>query len=122
MNRLLVLDSAAARERAATLMLSAPYGSTMELRPPGARTREQNARMWMLLTSLSRQLSWQGQTYSPEDWKDFFVLRLGLVRWMPDENGGLVPVGFSTSRLSAEQHRQLTQLIEEFAARQEILL
>jgi hypothetical protein len=73
--------------------------------------------MWAMLDDISKQLEWHGVRMPPEDWKDFMVHALKRARWVPDENGGMVPVGMSTSRLRASEMSDLLALIEEFGAR-----
>jgi hypothetical protein len=104
------------RERAAMLCFQAEPFSVLELRDP-ARSQKQNANLWRMLTQVSKQLVWHGQRYSPEAWKDWFMHRVFGAVWMPDENGGMIPVGRSTSALKVDEHRKLTDLIEAFAAR-----
>ncbi len=41
---------------------------------------------------------------------------------MPFEEGGMIPIGRSTSTLTMDEHSELTALIEAFAARQGVVL
>jgi hypothetical protein len=116
-----MLNGPKEREQAATWVFQAKPGSRFELRDP-SRSREQNARLWVLLTQIAKQLEWFGKHYSAEAWHDYFMHQYRGVVWMPDELGGMVPVGRSTSELSAQEHRELTQLIESFAGRWGIAL
>lgn len=59
-------------------------------------------------------------TTTPEAWKDYFMHMYQGAVWMPHEDGGMVPVGRSTSRLSKVEHSELTALIEAFAARHNV--
>jgi hypothetical protein len=94
----------------------APLGMIVEFRE-SKRTTEQNAKLWPMLTDVSLQLTWHGQTYPPEDWKDFFMHQLRGGRWMPAEEGGLVPVGFRTSELTKAEFSDLIEVIYAFGAR-----
>jgi hypothetical protein len=116
-----MLNGPKEREQAATWVFQAKPGSRFELRDP-SRSREQNARLWVMLTTIAKQLDWFGKRYSPEAWHDYFMNQYRGVVWMPDELGGMVPVGRSTSELTVKEHHELTQLIEAFAARQGIAL
>lgn len=105
------------RERAATLCFKAEPMTVVELREP-ARSREANARMWAMLTRISKELNWHGQKYPPEAWRDWFMHYHVGESWMPAEDGqGMVPVGRSTAPLKVDQHRALCQRIQDFAAR-----
>lgn len=94
----------------------APSGMRVEFKE-AKRTQDQNALMWALLTDVARQLTWHGQTYSPDDWKDFLMHQLGRGRWMPAEEGGMVPIGMRTSDLSKAEFGDLIEVIYSFGAR-----
>ena len=118
---LLIIDTPEDRQQAILWASKARYGTRIEFRDP-ARSTEQNSRLWVFLTRISRELCWHGQYYPPEMWKDYFMHALKGELWMPFEGGGMIPVGRSTSRLTVSEHSQLTTLIEAFAARQGIEL
>ena len=91
------------------------------------RTGEQNDRLWVLLTmcqNLVKHLPtegygiWEdGMKFSKEDWKDYFCHSLSRSRWMPDENGGMVPLQLRTSKMDKQTHGDLQTLVEEFLTR-----
>lgn len=114
---LLVLSSARIRERAATWCQKLPLGTRVEFKA-AKRSLPQNARMWAMLTALARQVEWHGLRLSPDDWKLIFMDALNReVRMVPNIDGtGFVNLGRSTSRLSKEEHSDLTTIIERFAA------
>ena len=82
-----------------------------------ARSLDQNAALWAALTDISEQLEWHGQTYSTNDWKDYMMHALKRARWMPAEEGGMVPIGMSTSKLSHRDFGDLLHVVHEFGAR-----
>lgn len=86
------------------------------------RTDAQNRLMWPYLTAISQQLEWHGQKYTPDDWKDFLMHQLGRGRWMPAEEGGMVPIGMRTSDLSKDEFSDLIAVIQAFAARHGVIL
>lgn len=86
------------------------------------RSDAQNRLMWPYLTAISRQLEWHGQKYTPDDWKDFLMHQLGRGRWMPAEEGGMVPIGMRTSDLSKDEFSDLIVVIQAFAARHGVIL
>lgn len=118
---LLILDSKAAKARAAHWIAIAEPMTRVEFKRP-QRTLDQNAKLWATLTDIAAQLDWQGQRYSPDDWKDYFMHALRKARWMPDEDGGFVPVGMRSSDLSKDEMSDLIELILAFAARHEVKL
>lgn len=86
------------------------------------RTDAQNRLMWPYLTAISKQLLWHGQKYTPDDWKDYLMHQLGNGRWMPAEDGGMVPIGMRTSDLSKQEFGDLITVIQAFAARNGVIL
>ena len=104
------------RETLAQKLLALPTGWRVGFQEP-KRTTDQNSRMWVLLTAISTQLVWHGQRYSPEDWKDHFVHLLNGGRFMPSEDGGMIPIGRSTSKLGKQEHTLLQEIMEGFAER-----
>lgn len=103
-------------DKARSWISKAPPGTRITFQGP-KRSVPQNDRMWVMLTAISIGLLWYGQRYAPEEWKDFFMHAYRGEKWMPAEDGGMVPIGRSTSRLSKEEHSELTTIIEAFAAR-----
>lgn len=111
----LILNRRADRAKAFDWIGRAPAGTVVEFRT-SKRTTPQNARMWAMLTAISDQLTWHGAKYPPEDWKDYFMHSLSGARFMPHEEGGMIPIGRRTSKLTKSEHSDLTALIEAFAA------
>lgn len=112
---LLVLVNDQIRARALHWVKIAPVGTRLELKKP-KRSLEQNALMWVLLTQVADQLEWHGQKYSADDWKDFVLHSLRRARWMPGEDGGMIPIGLRTSDLSKEEMTELIELLLAFGA------
>ena len=112
----LVLHGEAERIKAHTAIDAAPDLARVTVDDP-ARSKDQNAALWAALDEISAQLLWHGQTYAAEDWKDYFCHALKRARWMPSEEGGLVPIGMSTSKLSHKDFGDLLHVVHEFGAR-----
>lgn len=112
----LILNGSVERQRACSWVMKAPAGTRFELKE-SKRTLPQNARMWAMLTEVARSLEWHGQRYSADDWKDYFMHALKRMRWMPDEDGGMVPIGMRTSDLGVSEMGDLMELIAAFGAR-----
>jgi hypothetical protein len=119
---LLILDGPHAKSRAEHWIRLAELGTRVEFKRP-QRTLDQNAKMWATLTDIAGQVTWvDGQKYTPDDWKDYFLHALRKGRWMPDEAGGYVPIGMRSSDLSKDEMSELIELILEFAARYDVKL
>ncbi len=112
----IILNGSVERQRACTWVMKAPAGTRFELKE-SKRTIPQNDRMWAMLTEVARTVDWHGQRYSADDWKDYFMHALKRMRWMPDEDGGMVPIGMRSSDLGVSEMGDLMELIVEFGAR-----
>lgn len=118
---LLILDSPATRAKAAHWLRIAEPFTRVEFKRP-QRTLDQNSKLWATLTDIAEQLTWHGQKYTPADWKDFMLHALNKARWMPAEEGGLVPIGLRSSDLSKDEMSDLLELVLAFAARHDVRL
>ncbi len=111
-----VIHGVKERDRAHAAIHAAPDLARVSIDYP-ARSRDQNKALWAALDEISEQLDWHGMKYAAEDWKDYFMHALKRARWMPAEEGGMVPVGMSTSRLSHADFSDLLEVVHEFGAR-----
>lgn len=118
---LLTISNERDRAKAAEWLARLPFGWRVQFLET-KRTLPQNDRMWAMLTDISTQLVWHGQRYSPDDWKDHFMHVLNGGRWMPAEDGGMIPIGRSTSKLGKQEHTLLQDIIEGFAERHGVIL
>ena len=80
------------------------------------RSTEQNARMWALLSDVSKQVDWYGQKLAPEEWKDVFSASLKKQKAVPGIDGGFVILGQRTSKMSVREMGELMELIEAFGS------
>jgi hypothetical protein len=126
--RTIFLTTDNARERMAAawrvaceiLQFGKPVRVQIDEKQP-TRTLEQNARLWALLSDVSRQVQWpvdgKLQYLSPEEWKDVFSasLRKGQ-RVAQGIEGGFVMLGCRTSRMTVGEMVDLQTLIEAFGA------
>lgn len=113
--RVLVLAHSEARQRAVAAVQSAPAGYVVKISPP-TRSLEANARMWAMLTEVSRQVDWYGRKLSPEEWKHVFSASLKKQDVVPGLDGGFVVLGQSTSQMSVREMSDLQELIAAFGA------
>jgi len=116
-----ILNSQAARDKASSWALSAPFGTRVEFKAP-KRTPPQNDRMWAMLTDIAQQVPWHGIRLTPDDWKLIFLDALKReVRLVPNIDGnGLVNLSRSSSDLSKGEFSDLMELIAAFGARHEV--
>jgi hypothetical protein len=81
---------------------------------PRTRSLEQNARLWAMLTDISRQVDWYGRKLTPEEWKHVFTAALSKQDVVPGIDGGFVVLGKSTSRMTKGEMSELQTLMEAF--------
>lgn len=109
------------REFAHRLVDCAPVGSTLKIEKP-RRSNAQNAKMWALLTELSAAKP-EGRNHPPHVWKAL-VMDLADCKpiWEPGLDGGVVCVGYKSSRLSKAEMSDVIEATYEYAARHGIQL
>lgn len=112
-----ILTGQYTRAVAHKLVDAAPAGSVLEVSAP-RRTTDQNARLWAMLSDISRAKP-EGRTLTPDVWKALFMHLLDhSTRFeMALDGNGMVPVGFRSSRLTKAQMGDLMTVIEEYGAR-----
>jgi hypothetical protein len=98
-------------------MLMAGQRVVVEIKPE-TRTLAQNARLWAMLTDVSKQVDWYGRKLSQEEWKHVFTASLSKQDVVPGIDGGFVVLGKSTSKMTKPEMSELQQLIEAFGAQQ----
>ena len=82
---------------------------------PMTRTLEQNAKLWAMLTDISKQVNWHGQKLAQEDWKHIFSAALNQQRVVPNlDNNGFVVLGQSTSKMTVAQMTEMIELMYAF--------
>lgn len=109
------LNSPNARAMAVQHVRSAPEGYVVEVKAP-TRSLEQNALLWARLTQLSEQVKWDGDTLTPEEWKDLMSACLRKQKVVRGIEGGLVFLGLRTSSMTKSEFADLLTLMEAFAA------
>ncbi|MCA6279309.1 recombination protein NinB [Phenylobacterium sp.] len=119
---LIILHRQTDRDRAAAWVRSAPWGTRITFQE-AKRSTDQNARMWAMLTDVARQVQWDGQRLSADDWKLIFLQglkqELRMVRNL--DGNGFVQLGRSSSDLSVAEMADLIDLIAAFGARQGVV-
>lgn len=113
------LTHAQARQNAAQAVMQAPDGYFVTLKP-ATRSLEANARMWAMLTEISRQVDWHGRKLTPEEWKHVFTAALTKQDVVPGIEGGFVVLGKATSTMTRGEMSELQTLIEAFGAQQNV--
>ena len=99
----------------------APEGSIISIQTEPKRTDDQNAKLWPMLTDLSKQCLINGASKPPETWKLVVMRALKHeMRYEMDLNGEPFPVGFSTSNLSKDQFSDLIEWMYKYGAENDV--
>ena len=114
---LLVLSNPTMRARAHVWIDKAPAGTRVTFQE-GKRTLEQNARLWAMLTDVSRQQKHCGRHYTPNQWKILFMHACGReVQLLPSlDRSTLIPWGQSSSDLSKAEMSELIEFVTAWGA------
>lgn len=120
---LLVINTAADRQKACAWAMKAPWGTRVEWKA-SKRTLPQNDRLWAMLTDVAAHQKSKGRDYTTEEWKLLFMHAWGReVRFLPGlDNKSVVPIGQSSSDLSKEEMTDLIEYIRCWCAENEVVL
>lgn len=111
-----ILRSKAQRQLAHKLVDAAPSDYVVNVKEQ-TRNNDQNARMWAMLSDVSRAKP-DGRHHTPDVWKALFMHALGFEqRFLQGLNGEPFPAGFRSSRLSVSQMADLITFISEYGDR-----
>lgn len=120
-----IIHTEADRATMLAQLTKAPIGQGFTVTAKRAkRTVPQNARMWAMLTQVSKEIEWHGSKLAPEDWKLIFMQALGHeMRIAPNIAGnGFVSLGGRSSELTKDEFSDLMELITAFAAERGVII
>jgi len=117
MSQTVILVGPSQRAFAKQLIDRAPVNGVVTIRE-ATRNNDQNARMWAMLSDVSRAKP-EGRHWTPETWKCAFMHALGhQVQFCEGLDGsGPFPLGFRSSRLTVRQMADLITVIAEYGDR-----
>jgi len=85
------------------------------------RSKDQNSKLWPMLTDISKQVEWYEMKHSPEVWKDLITGTLLKCLILPNLDGtGFVMCGLSTSKMSKADFCELIEYIYAFGAQKNV--
>lgn len=125
MKQIFNLISPQVRRNAAQAVMQAPEDYRVEIRQR-TRSLDANAKMWAMLTDVSRQIMWpiNGQMgrLSPEDWKSIITASLSQEnRMAAGIRGGFVMLGKSTSRMTIKEMSDVIEFLYAFGADRDVI-
>lgn len=115
----LTLTSQQQKDRAIEYLKALDVSKPMLLVVTEADTRslDQNAKLWPMLSDISKQVEWHGMKLKPEEWKDMFSASLKQQKVVPGiDGGGFVVVGMSTKKMSKKVFSDLIEIIYAFGS------
>jgi len=85
------------------------------------RSNDQNAKMWPMLTDISRHVLLEGRKYKPEQWKIILIKHWSSqsgvgVELLPEYGGGGLFYTASSSRLNKHQFSELIEVLYQVGA------
>jgi hypothetical protein len=81
------------------------------------RSKDQNSKLWPMLSDISEQVVWYDRKHSPEGWKDIITGSFLQCEFVPNLDGtGFVVVGLSTRKMNKAQFAELIEYIYSFGA------
>ena len=112
----LILGTDRQRALAHQLVDRAPPKAVLNIRE-ATRTGEQNAKLWAMLSDVSRARP-GGRIATPDVWKALFMHSLDHAQRFEEalDGRGMVPVGFRSSRLTKAQMSDLIELIYAYGS------
>jgi hypothetical protein len=85
------------------------------------RTDDQNAKMWAMLSDVSRAKP-DGKRHTPDMWKALFMKACGHeVQFVEGIDGEPFPVGFRSSRLSKKQMSDLIEFVYAYGTQRGVV-
>lgn len=119
MTQTVILKTGYQRQLACHLVEKAPVDAVVKISAP-TRTSDQNAKMWAMLSDISRSKP-EGRQHTPEVWKCLFMNALGHeTAFEMGLDNKPFPVGFSSSRLSKSQMSDLIEFIYSYGAKHDV--
>lgn len=117
MSQTVILRGLEQRALACGMVNAAPVDAVVTIKP-AARSMDQNAKLWAMLSDIARSKP-EGRVMTAEMWKAAMMNALGHeILWQPGiDNGPPFPAGFRSSRLSKEQMGDLITFISEYGDR-----
>lgn len=103
------------RDLAKSLIDKAPDNAVVKISPE-RRSDDQNAKMWAMLSDISRAKP-EGRVHIPEIWKCIFMAACSHeVTFEQGLDGRPFPIGFSSSKLTKAQMSDLFEIIYKYGA------
>ena len=113
------LTHESAREFAINIISQLPVDSVHPLRiviDEDKRSLAQNRMMWAVLNDIAKQVNWNGEQLTAEEWKHLITANLHGQKCVKGIQGGLVFMGLSTRRMNKKEFADVVTCAEQFGA------
>lgn len=80
------------------------------------RTLAQNRMMWAVLNDIAKQVEWNGEKLTAEEWKHLITANLHGQKCVKGIQGGLVFMGLSTRKMNKKEFADVVICAEQFGA------
>ena len=113
----IILRGPSQRDLAKRLIDAAPDDAVVKV-APAKRNNDQNARMWAMLSDISRAKP-EGRNYPPDTWKSLLMAEAGFKPiFEPSLDGqGVIHVGYKSSRLTKAEFSDLIEAAYAYGSR-----
>ena len=108
------------RSNALAVVKNAPKGCVVEVRNE-TRSEYQNRKLWAMLTDISRQVPWDGDYRTPEQWKDLLSAAFHHAEVVQGLDGKPVALGLSTSRMGKQEFAEFVESIYAWGAENDVI-
>lgn len=85
------------------------------------RTLAQNRMMWAVLNDIAKQVEWNGEKLTAEEWKHLITANLHGQKCVKGIQGGLVFIGQSTRRMNKKAFADVVTCAEQFGAENAVI-
>ena len=84
------------------------------------RSLDANAKLWAMLTDISKQVEHANTMFSREDWKDILTAGYEEQRLVPGVSGNFVAIGSRTSQYNKKKMSEFIEYMYWFGAEKEV--
>ncbi|MBI0030643.1 recombination protein NinB [Gilliamella sp. B14384G15] len=113
------LTHESAREFAINIIGQLPIDNKHPLRiviDEDKRSLAQNRMMWAVLNDIAKQVKWNGEQLTAEEWKHLITANLHGQKCLKGIDGGLVFMGLSTRKMNKKEFADVVTCAEQFGA------
>ena len=114
MKKTFTLTNEFVRTRAIQAIMGLELDHKVRISPADLRNLDQNAKMWAMLTDISKQVNRYGQYQQTQEWKHVLTAALKKQKVVPGIDGGFVALGVSTSQMSKKEMMDVITLAYAF--------